>query len=204
MASRFLVLVSYLIFLLVSPSIGWGIDCLKLFSDKPTRWSTEAHPPSLKDTTFVAETPRLIIARLGNKVIEPGNIWSASGKYFVFNKVTQFPIGQINVRFRSGLRELAHLPIYFDPYFHRQGFGTEAKFAVIDWVFNNFPVEGIIAVISDSNIQSINLHRKLGFELEGPGEVINSGKYILSKDRFLELKMNHTDLLEFARNRSIH
>jgi RimJ/RimL family protein N-acetyltransferase len=121
-------------------------------------------PPDLQ-VYFI--TPRLIIGRKASDEVEWLRILARDSKKVV---------GTIAIRIEG---ETAQIPIYLDRYIRagdwqaqgqrfmnprlRQGLGTEAKKAALDYVFQEKSVRTVYARVLGDNAPSIAFHRKLGF-----------------------------------------
>lgn len=55
----------------------------------------------------------------------------------------------------------------FDPFFHNQGYATEAVTAVIDEAFSYLNLHRLLAVVMPQNTASIRLLERVGFKKEG-------------------------------------
>ncbi len=60
--------------------------------------------------------------------------------------------------------EMVQIPIVLEPKARGVGYGTEAKTALIQWAFEVLGATRIRDRIYDSNAESLELHRKLGYQ----------------------------------------
>lgn len=60
--------------------------------------------------------------------------------------------------------KVVHMPIFFEEH-KGQGFGTEAKYALMRYAFEVAGLEGVVDSISVDNVGSIATHEKLGFHI---------------------------------------
>lgn len=78
----------------------------------------------------------------------------------------------------------------------RQGFATEAKFRLMQYVFDDLGFKKVSAYIIPSNTASIALHKKLGFEQDP----LDPNSWQISKGEFKRLEDRLANDADFARD----
>lgn len=126
------------------------------------------------------QTDRLMI---GSQSLMEG----AETELLILDRKSLEPLGEITLKLLTLSENEAHLPIYLKEASNLKnwgrGIGSESKFALVAYVFDQHPeIDRIMAVISSDNERSIGLHRKLGFEHKA------YGFWYLSRARFAEVR----------------
>ena len=100
------------------------------------------------------------------------------------------PIGMVNLRAQdfTVLREVKTAS-WLGLEFHAQGFGTEARSALLHLAFENLAAESAITEVFQGNAASQGVSRKLGYKHDGISRDVLDGKAIIS-DR---LRLNYDD-----------
>jgi len=120
------------------------------------------------------ETKRLLIGST-----EP--IDSPWNRFIVALKDSGQVIGGIRLNY---LDPEAAAPLDFRPTFQKNGYGTEAKYALLKYAFEQLGVPEFSAYIKPDNVGSIKLHERLGFLLQTKGK--NSNSYVLTRQHFFQ------------------
>jgi hypothetical protein len=103
----------------------------------------------------------------------------------VFDKDSNDFLGTVDIE--EDTDGIFHLPIQIES--PKEGYGTEAKYAVMKYVFERKGAGSIVAFISPDNAPSIKLHEKLGFQKTDKVErhLLEdkpSLAYVITKDKF--------------------
>lgn len=112
------------------------------------------------------------------------------------DRFTHEAIGEIGVQWN--MPGQMHLPLYIQFNHQTEGYATEAKYALIKFIFSTTSATSIYEVIPKENVASQALHRKLGFRLAEKSD-LESGDYQLDKIDFLKDDQSvPNQFLEFA------
>ncbi len=157
--------------------------------------------PNLPDGyTPIIQTERLIVAQT-----KPTEFVYLDRKTFEEIGIIGFTLSQSE----KGI--IAHMPIYTikekKHLYQGKGFGTEAKYALMKWAFEEKNIYAVKAYIYNDNYRSINMQEKLGFQFKSQQlEVINH--YEVNRDGFQKLQFDissqWSEPIEFFRPRKRH
>ncbi|WP_010250963.1 GNAT family N-acetyltransferase [Acetivibrio cellulolyticus] len=85
-------------------------------------------------------------------------------RYVVALKDTDKMIGMVGMGLEDSLNEV-EVAYFISNDYYKQGYGSEATSALVDWCFTNSDVPYLILTIDKENVPSHNLAEKCGFEL---------------------------------------
>ena len=120
--------------------------------DKVTRFQT-FKPKSLIDAIKFIDS--------ASSELDITNRWHQLG---LFNKQDNKHIGDIGIHFLNNIEE-TEIGCTLAPEYWNMGYATESLEAVITFLFNTLKKKKIIAYISNDNIRSCKLFRRLGFQI---------------------------------------
>lgn len=141
-----------------------------------------------KSLFIVAETPRTLIAFVEEK---PEKATYDEAQANIYDRESGQQLGYLLIKAHPNAN--VRLPIrLFEA--HGKGLGTEAKYAVIRFVFERWNSQVVEAHINHDNIASIRLHEKLGFKRRWPEIDTEVLRYDLSRKDFLKIQRHFSEL----------
>ncbi|MHB9942516.1 GNAT family N-acetyltransferase [Clostridium sporogenes] len=88
------------------------------------------------------------------------------GVWAVTNRETNKLIGQCGFNILEDTKE-TELLYAFDSKFWGKGYATEASMAAIEFLYENFKLNHVVALVYPNNNRSSNVIKKIGFEYKG-------------------------------------
>lgn len=112
----------------------------------------------------------------------------------MYNNVPVGVIGLINIDYQK--RKAEYYITLGEKEYKRKGISYQATKMLIDYGFNNFPIEKIWLCVDNDNVAAKKLYEKVGFQLEGilkkdiyfKGKMVDRCMYGICKDEWRETK----------------
>jgi diamine N-acetyltransferase len=87
--------------------------------------------------------------------------------FIIYENEKKVRIGRISIRNIDFKNQKGEYGIVLNPDFTGKGFAYDASVILINYVFDNLPINKLYLEVFESNLKAIKLYEKLGFEKEG-------------------------------------
>ena len=137
--------------ILMMPDVNrWYLVGAKKYANVPEHWTWDVQKKFYESK----------VAKADNKDVFG---WSVFLKPEFTNSGLEEVIGQVTAQESGEDLSIRDVGWYIDPAYHRHGYATEAAGAMIDYMFREVEIEGIVSSAVKENDGSCKIFEKLGF-----------------------------------------